>query len=141
MQIRWRDTSGKLITGNIEAEVQPFVKALGMEVTAKLLLRLGGAAIQVGLKPRKDSRIVKAIGMDSAIALGALFAEASIKRLPLANRFLARFLRSRGRSVGAIAAALRVADVTVRSYLLPDKAVRERRLAAKDFFDRAKCST
>jgi hypothetical protein len=135
MQIRWRDTSGKLITGNIEAEVQPFVKALGMEVTAKLLLRLGGAAIQVGLKPRKDSR------MDSAIALGALFAEASIKRLPLANRFLARFLRSRGRSVGAIAAALRVADVTVRSYLLPDKAVRERRLAAKDFFDRAKCST
>lgn len=98
------------------AQVQPHFDALGPDMTVEFLLAFGGAEITVSRNPQGRSDLEKLVGHEAAKALGERW-HLLQRRVPLAQKWLAKALASRGLSTAAIARRLRVADTTVRRWL------------------------
>lgn len=117
MEIRWHNTSGPGGYGKVPLTI---AKIIGEEKCVKLMLEYGGSNISVVVGPRaKDSQICKAIGIDAARALGDEL-QAHTMRVPIGNRYLARYFRREGVSVQEIARRLRISTPAVRAHLKSD---------------------
>jgi ribosome-binding protein aMBF1 (putative translation factor) len=99
----------------IPANIQPYVRVLGEDMTIEFLLEFGGAELYLAREPKGRGRVEKLVGRDKAAAL-ARASESMQKRIPLAKRWLAEVLQARGLSNADIARKMRVTDVTVRHY-------------------------
>ncbi|PTM95065.1 hypothetical protein C7449_104128 [Mycoplana dimorpha] len=126
MKITWTDRNGNEITGRIDAALWPYVKALGVDKAARFFIRFGGSYIYIGRKRANGtSEVAAVLGpvasqqlIESGVGPGSV-------RVPLANGFPARYLRSRGRTVNQICRAVRCTDVQVRGLLKADHARRD----------------
>lgn len=119
MKIEWPSSTGEIISADIPYPVRTYVEAVGLDAAATLFLKLGGGQIYLSKSPCEGSLVGAIIGEENASRLAAaLFADNG--RIPLANRFLSRYLRSKGNNIQEIARAVRIPDVTVRRYLKPD---------------------
>lgn len=100
------------------AQVQPFVDALGIDGAVTFVLAFGGAELYLPQNPRPDSKLVQAMGMEAARALGAMAQRVMVPdRIPTAKPWLARVLRARGLPKAEIARILHVTDFTVRRWI------------------------
>lgn len=97
-------------------EVLPFIRALGAEKAAKLLLAFGGTEVYVPKSPRAGSQLAGVIGVDGIVALGREMGSGVHFRLPLGKKWLVRYLSDRGESTTAIARQLRMTDGSVRRH-------------------------
>ncbi len=133
MKITWKDSTGKLIEGRVEAVAQPFVAAIGAPEAARFLIHFGGSQIYLGNGNFSvRSPITKFLGKELAEELAKGLKGIGTMRVPMCNEFLARHLRSTGKAVNDIARTLRVADNTVRRMLASDEVRREQTLATKE---------
>lgn len=113
------------------AQIEPFVRVLGVDDTIKFIAEFGGVEIYIARNPTARSRIVAVMGREKAEALARL-AEGGEwpARIPLVKPWVAQTLKAKGLPVSDIARILRTTDVTVRKYLnpAPDTDPRQRRL-------------
>jgi hypothetical protein len=102
------------------AQIEPFVRVLGVDDTIKFIAEFGGVEIYIARNPTARSRIVKLLGREKAEALAQL-AEGGEwpARIPLVKPWVAAVLKAKGLPVSDIARILRTTDVTVRKYLNP----------------------
>lgn len=98
------------------AQVQPFVDAFGPELTVTFLLTFGGSEIYVATDPTGRAEWHRFVG-DIAAARLAAVAYRPPRRVPLANRWLAKMLAWQGFPQATIARRLRITDVAVRTAL------------------------
>ncbi len=101
------------------AQVAPYVEALGSDGAVAFLLAYGGAELTVYGNPHRAGH-VRLVGQDAAERLAAV-ADGLQKRVPLANRWLAKMLAWQGMSTAEIARRLRKTDVAVRGYLRDER--------------------
>lgn len=139
MKIAWPDSNGHMVTGRIDASLWPYVEVLGLDAAARLFLHFGGSYVyfpgkesNCGTRSGVATKLAAALGPQALSRVQELPNAGSSVRIPLAQTFLARYLRSRGRNINQIAARLRKTDVTVRTLLLPDAERRARAEAAAD---------
>jgi hypothetical protein len=102
------------------AQVEPYVRVLGIDDTIVFLLTFGGAELYLPRTPKGRSRLAELFGVEKAAAL-AEAAEFMPKRVPLAKPWIAKVWHARGLSQAEIARRLHVSDVTVRRYLASDE--------------------
>ncbi|MDX8354335.1 helix-turn-helix domain-containing protein [Cognatiyoonia sp. IB215182] len=98
------------------AQVEPFVRVLGVDLAIEFLLTFGGAQLTISRNPRPHSRLVKLVGIDKTIAL-AEACEHLPSRIPTAKPWIAAVWKSRGVPIDEIARRLHTSDVTVRTML------------------------
>lgn len=101
----------------VPAQVEPYVDALGEEDALRFLMEFGGSEVYISARPRKDSPVVKLVGMDKAKALHRE-AYRLQSRVPLASKWIAQVLyHEKCLPKAKIARMLRTTDVTVRRYV------------------------
>jgi hypothetical protein len=105
-----------MTTPRVPANLEPFVAAIGVEATAKLLEAFGGTKVYVPKMPDAASPLVEAVGMDAARALAKLW-PGEYPRIPKALDWLIHYHRGQDRSIAWIARRLRCTDVTVWKHL------------------------
>lgn len=98
------------------AQIEPYVRVLGVEGAVEFLLTFGGAELYITETPKSRSRLVALVGREKAIEL-ARAAEFLPRRVPVAKPWLAAVHRCWGLPIAEIARKLHVTDVTVRNYL------------------------
>jgi len=98
------------------AQVEPYVKALGLEDALKFLAAFGGTEIYIANDPKSRSRVVAVVGYAKARMLASIV-ETLPRRVPLAKQWRARVYASKGLPKAEIARMLGVTDETVRAYL------------------------
>lgn len=86
------------------AQVEPYVKVLGVDLTIELLLKFGGAELYVAKSPGNRSRLAE---RDHLLQ----------RRIPIANNWIASSLYAKGWAVSEIARRIRRTDATVRELL------------------------
>ncbi|AQZ51930.1 hypothetical protein [Martelella mediterranea] len=101
----------------IPANLEPYVAVLGEELAITFFLNFGGAPAYLSENPHSSSNLSQVIGPDKVKALAETLGVGHLYRVPINRRWLARAMKDKGYSVLAIARALHVSDVTVRSYL------------------------
>ncbi|QND52792.1 hypothetical protein HB779_13415 [Phyllobacterium sp. 628] len=139
MEISWTDHDGNYLSGRIEANVQPFVEALGLDDAADFFLNFGGSMIYVGKRgPNANNAVLRILGEEVVRKLGDCFGDLGWMRIPLATKFMVRYLTSQGRSMREITRILRITDVTARKYRRSDQYLRDATLNSKEYFERAK---
>ncbi len=141
MQITWTDNKGKEVTGRIDASLWPIVRTIGVAKAARFFLFFGGSYIYVPSDRVQDhGGLTRMLGRDDALALIKALRDqcgaSGAYRVPLADVFLARYLRSTGRNINQISRRLRRTDVTVRGFLKPDDVRRATNSRNKDQFAR-----
>ena len=99
------------------AQVEPFHKVLGPELTITFLLQFGGAPLSLSENPEGRSALERLVGEANARELGRTCGHLAKKRVPLAKRWLARALKVHGHSHAQIARTLRATDVSVSGWL------------------------
>ena len=99
------------------AQVEPFHKVLGPELTITFLLQFGGAPLSLSENPEGRSALERLVGEANARKLGRTCGHLAKKRVPLAKRWLARALKVQGHSNAQIARTLRATDVSVSGWL------------------------
>lgn len=124
MRIEWTTRDGTLLSAPILEPERSFVEALGVDAAAKLLLNLGGGYVYIrrpGPPPKhaRKAALYEVMTVEEGEKLFNHFGEGT-RRLPLANCFLARYLRGKELSVNEIAWKLRLADTAVRPLLRPE---------------------
>ena len=139
MQITWTDSSGKPMTGRIDARLWPIIEAIGRDKAADLFLTFGGSYIYLAQKRvQAGADLTRLLGEQDALRLCTAITEAgtlsSTYRVPLADVFLARHLRSKGLKVNQICRRLRRSDVSVRGFLKPDTVRRKRQFRRSQRF-------
>lgn len=100
-------------------QVAPYVEALGADLAVTFLLTYGGAEMTMSAAPANAVHVAL-IGTERAAALSAQGHRLQ-KRIPLANRWLAKMLCWQGASITEISRRLRVTDQTVRRYLRDER--------------------
>jgi hypothetical protein len=111
--------SGRLPSGNhvkVPANIEPFVRVLGVDKAVEFLLAFGGAELYLAKTPSGRSELARLVGRDKAGEL-AEAAEFLPRRVPLAKRWIALTLKKQGLPHAQIARKMRVSDVTVRGYI------------------------
>lgn len=98
------------------AQVEPYVAALGIDLTVEFLLKFGGAVLYVPENPKGSGRLEALIGAEKVQALAALDYLLP-RRVPLANPWLSACLHAMGYPVAEIARKVRASESTVRTYL------------------------
>ena len=98
------------------AQVEPFVEILGVETAVRFLLRFGGAELYLAQNPGPNSKVVRMVGRDKAIALSKIDHRLQ-RRVPLAKQWMAQYLRSQDMSVAEIARTIRASDISVRAWI------------------------
>jgi hypothetical protein len=111
----------------VPANIEPFVRVLGVELAITFLLEFGGAELYLAKRPQERGRLTQLVGPVKASAL-AEAAEFLPKRIPLAKAWIARTLLTEGHSVADIARRLRVSDVTVRGFTAVEREERQLKL-------------
>lgn len=102
------------------AQIEPFVRVLGVDDTIRFIEEFGGVEIYIAKNPTARSRIVKVLGREKAEALARLAESGEWPaRIPLVKPWVAAVLKAKGLPVSDIARILRTTDVTVRKYLNP----------------------
>lgn len=110
------------------AHLEPFVRALGVDLAIQVLLRFGGAELYLSTSPTARSQLVAEVGMEAAERLAA---EAELagsrwqRRVPTGKPWIAAVWHSRGLPKQEIARRLHVTDKAVREMLkkaLPEAA-------------------
>jgi hypothetical protein len=139
MRLRWTGLGkhrDKTLSAPIRWPEREWVDVLGVDDAAKVFLTVGGGYAYVPGNPEStpDNEFVTLLGPDKAQILRDAIGAGS-RRIPLANTFLARLLRSRGHNPTAIARKLRLSDTAVRLMLLPDD---ERRASSQRKTDAAR---
>jgi hypothetical protein len=107
------NTGGQIRT---PANVEPFVRVLGVDMALEFLLAFGGAELYLAKTPTGRSDLAKLVGREKAGEL-AEAAEFLPRRVPLAKRWIALTLKKQGLPHAQIARKMRVSDVTVRGYI------------------------
>lgn len=98
------------------AQAEPFVRVLGAERTVAFLRAFGGAEMRFYGRVAPHGRLARFLGGELAQELADQAGHLP-PRIPLAQRWTARWLAWRGASVASIARQLHVTDKTVRGYL------------------------
>ncbi|WP_288960524.1 helix-turn-helix domain containing protein [uncultured Sulfitobacter sp.] len=108
------------LTPKPNAQVAPFVEALGEDLAIEFLLKFGGAELYMeGYTQRTYGKAARFLGAENFSRLQAMARRGRPfpKRVPLANPWLATALSCRGESTAEIARRLRVTDTTVRKLI------------------------
>jgi hypothetical protein len=108
----------------VPANIEPFVKVLGVDLAMVFLMEFGGAELYIAKRPQERGRLAQLVGHEKAAEL-ALAAEFLPRRIPLAKAWMARTLLTQGHSVADIARRLRVSDVTVRKFTSDEREARQ----------------
>ena len=98
------------------AQVQPYFEVLGPDLTVDFLLTFGGAEMTISENPQGRSELEKLVGHEKTKALGQRL-HLLQRRVPLAEKWLAKVLAWQGHGTATIARRLRVSDTTVRKWL------------------------
>lgn len=98
------------------AQVEPYIEALGLEDTLKLIESFGGTEIYIARNPGARSSVSALIGYPKAKAL-ARIEHRLARRVPLAKEWRAKVYKSQGLKTVQIARKLGVAESTARTYL------------------------
>ena len=99
------------------AQLEPFVRVLGVDGAVAFILTFGGAELVYSLNPR-TSRLVEVVGLDAARALAVEDARCGLpRRVPLGKPWVAHVLKSKDLSVAEIARRMHASDVAVRRWL------------------------
>lgn len=101
----------------VTAQVEPYVRVLGVDLTMQFLLQFGGAELYLSNDPKGQSAVEALLGYDKAKDLAARPSLTMQRRIPLAKRWLAKMLDWQGHSASHIARTLRVTDVSMRRWL------------------------
>ncbi len=107
------------------AQVLPYFKTLGLDLTVTFLLTFGGADLYLPADPKGGSEVESLIGTDNLKALAARSRAPKSNmqnRVPLAKRWLTEVLHWQGYSKAAIARKLRITTNTVGKYLAKEYA-------------------
>jgi len=104
------------IESKVPAQIEPYVRVLGVDGAVEFLLSFGGAELYIPRNAKGKSMVARKFGMEKAQAL-AEACEFMPRRVPTAKPWVARQLYKKNLSVAEIARRLHVTDVTVRSYL------------------------
>ncbi|MBL9047744.1 MAG: helix-turn-helix domain-containing protein, partial [Tabrizicola sp.] len=99
------------------AQIEPFHKVLGPELTIIFLLQFGGAPLTLSKNPEGRSALEHLVGEANAREIGRTCGHLTKKRVPLAKRWLAQALKVQGHSNAQIARTLRATDVSVSGWL------------------------
>jgi len=99
------------------AQIEPFHKVLGPELTITFLLQFGGAPLTLSENPQGQSALELLVGEAKARDLATTCGHLTKKRVPLAKRWLAQALKMQGHSNAQIARTLRATDVSVSGWL------------------------
>jgi hypothetical protein len=101
-----------------EPSIAEYHRVLGPDLTSRFLMRFGGAELFLSPSPTGRSEVERMIGAEKVTALAEL---GWPRRIPLAKRWLARYLRATtDLSKAEIARRLSTTTVTVRGYLKAD---------------------
>ena len=99
------------------AQIEPYVRVLGVEGALAFLMTFGGAELVLSRDPRR-SRLVEVVGLEAARALAEEDDRRPLpRRVPLAKPWVAQVLRGQGLSVAEIARRMHASDVAVRRWL------------------------
>ncbi|MGO4196563.1 hypothetical protein AB4Z13_14465 [Rhizobium sp. YAF28] len=109
----------------IPENLQPYVDAIGEDLTLKFVMRFGGSPVYLSADPRSGGDVVEVVGVDGMRALAKSLGRGQIGRVPIGREWTVRKLKAQGLSTLAIARELRVADETVRR-ILNDRDGRDR---------------
>lgn len=97
--------------------IYDYHRVLGPDLTCQFLMRFGGAELFLSPTPQGKSEVEKLIGAEKVRELAEL---GWPRRVPLAKRWLAQYLRATSDlSQAEIARRLKTSTVSVRSYLKP----------------------
>lgn len=99
------------------AQIEPFHRVLGPELTITFLLQFGGAPLNLADNPQGRGAVEQLVGTVRARELAATCGHLTKKRVPLAKRWLARAMKAQGHSNAHIARTLRATDVSVSGWL------------------------
>jgi hypothetical protein len=126
MEISWEDTSGHRLSARIDAHIMPFVAALGLRDAAEFLVLFANKDIHLSEAVQEKSQIAQLYGVEKTERLywhlhanGIGYGEKY--KVPVARKFLARYLRSNGLSIVEISRQLSTTDVTIRKLLKSDE--------------------
>ena len=108
----------------VPANIQPYVKVLGVDLAMAFFMEFGGAELYMAKQPTSRARLVKLVGPVKASDL-AEAVEHLPRRIPLAKKWMAQTLLTRGLPVAEIARRLRVSDVTVRKFTAAERHERQ----------------
>lgn len=101
------------------ANLEPYVRVLGPQLTIAFLIRFGGAELYAARNSPGRSKAVQLIGPENMHRLRDVI---GTNRIPLGNRWLAAALFAEGHSTAEIARRLRATDYTVRGWLRTSQA-------------------
>jgi len=99
------------------AQIEPFHRVLGPELTITFLLKFGGAPLTLADNPQGRGAVEHLVGEDKARELAKSCTHLFKKRVPLAKRWLAQAMKAQGHSNAQIARTLRATDVSVSGWL------------------------
>lgn len=99
------------------AQIEPFVRVLGIEGALAFLMTFGGAELVYHRNPVR-SQLAQVMGVEAAKALADEDALRGLpRRVPLAKPWCAQMLREKGLPVAEIARRMHASDVAVRRWL------------------------
>ena len=99
------------------AQLEPFVRVLGVEIAVKFFMTFGGAELVYSANPR-TSRLAEVVGLDAARRLAEEDAVRGLpRRVPLGKPWISQVLKSKGLPVAEIARRMHTSDVSVRRWL------------------------
>lgn len=106
------------------AQIEPFVRVLGVEGALSFLMTFGGAEMVYHRNPVR-SQLAKVMGIEAAKSLAEEDARQGLpRRVPLAKPWCAQVLREKGLPVAEIARRMHASDVAVRRWLKQTSNVR-----------------
>lgn len=100
------------------AHLVPYVEALGIDGAMHLILSMGGSEIYLPEKSSPRSLTARTIGAANVDRLASVLGYGYYK-VPLARKWVAEVMRSRGAGNAEIARTIRVDVATVRRWLPP----------------------
>jgi hypothetical protein len=120
MDISWTMPSRQQRRGRIDAHVEPFVNALGMQDACTFLLAFGGTEVYLSDRPRGNGMIARSVGTVILEKLSNSDLPKGPISVPMGNAFIVRYLRSQGMGLSEIARKARLTTASVQNYLQTD---------------------